>query len=295
MQETAEGSNYILIQTNNPLTKDIKKELTNKQVVIQEKVSDNTYLCGYKPKYFMVDSHLKQTPASSSPARSLLPIPAPTSHPVTVDVEFQPDVAVTPELIKKVAAAAHLDKEYLITDKEVRKARISVQHRYLSDLAALDSVKSIHEVHTVKLHNNIARTILRADQVVHTVNGTRYEGEDQVVCVSDTKFDKSSCNPDKVADAFKNGNNMRVRALYALSRKSSSDPDGHGTYVCSSVLGDSISKSIGSCIQGTAPKATLVIQSLLDTYSALSGIPNDLRDLFLPPYRDNDTHIHTNS
>ena len=49
-QETAQDSDYILIQTNSPLTKDIKKELAEKQVVIQEKVSDDTYLCGYKPE-----------------------------------------------------------------------------------------------------------------------------------------------------------------------------------------------------------------------------------------------------
>jgi len=48
VQETAQDSDYILIQTNSPLTKDVKKELAEKQVIIQEKVSDDTYLCGYK-------------------------------------------------------------------------------------------------------------------------------------------------------------------------------------------------------------------------------------------------------
>jgi hypothetical protein len=49
-QETAEGSGYILIQTNGPLTKEIKKELADKGVELHEKVSENTYLCGYKPE-----------------------------------------------------------------------------------------------------------------------------------------------------------------------------------------------------------------------------------------------------
>ncbi|KAL6405741.1 peptidase S8 and S53 [Ilyonectria robusta] len=249
----------------------------------------------YQP-YFVIDSHLKQTPASFLSVRPLLPAPAPTSHPVTVDVEFQPDVTVAPELIKNLAAAAHLDQKSLTT--EGHKARISVQHRYLSDLAVLDSVKSIHEVHPVKLHNNIARTLLRADQVVHAVNGTRYEGEGQVVCVSDTGFDKGSLNPTQVADAFKNGSNVRVQALYALGRVvtgSSSDPDGHGTHVCGSVLGDGTSATMGGRIQGTAPKATLVMQSLLDGRGDLSGIPDDLRNLFRPPYIDHSARIHTNS
>jgi hypothetical protein len=48
-QPTIEESNYILIQTTGPLTKTIKQELKQKQVVIQKKVSENTYLCGFKP------------------------------------------------------------------------------------------------------------------------------------------------------------------------------------------------------------------------------------------------------
>lgn len=46
VHETAKGSDYILIQTNSPLTKDIKETLA-KKVEIQEKVSDDTYLCRY--------------------------------------------------------------------------------------------------------------------------------------------------------------------------------------------------------------------------------------------------------
>ncbi|KAH7199292.1 peptidase S8/S53 domain-containing protein [Fusarium oxysporum] len=324
VHETAKDSDYILIQTNSPLTNDIKKELTDKKVVLQEKVSDDTYLCGYKREdlsqiralpyityaniyqpHFVIDSHLKQTPASSSPASPILPAPAPTSHPVMVDVEFQPDVTVTPELVKSLATAAHLDPETLTTERH--KARILVQHRYLSDLAALDSVKSIHETHPIKLHNNVARELLRADDVKHVANGTRYEGEGQTVCVSDTGFDKGSRDPDQVADAFKNGNDVRVDALYALGRKAtrnadgtevagkSSDPDGHGTHVCGSVLGDGTSATMGGRIQGTAPKARLVMQSLLDTRGALGGIPDDLRELFLPPYKDHHARIHSNS
>lgn len=49
-QETAQDSNYILIQINSPLTKEIKEELAYRNVVILEKVSDDTYLCGYKPE-----------------------------------------------------------------------------------------------------------------------------------------------------------------------------------------------------------------------------------------------------
>lgn len=50
VQDTAQDSNYILIQTNGPLTKDIKRGLAEAQVTVQEKVSDDTYLCKYEPE-----------------------------------------------------------------------------------------------------------------------------------------------------------------------------------------------------------------------------------------------------
>lgn len=55
VQETAKGSNYILIQTTSPLTKEIKKELAEKQVKIQEKVSEDTYLCEYELEVCILD------------------------------------------------------------------------------------------------------------------------------------------------------------------------------------------------------------------------------------------------
>jgi hypothetical protein len=47
--DDASNSNYILLQIPTPLTAEIKKELEDKKVVIHQKVSQDTYLCGYKP------------------------------------------------------------------------------------------------------------------------------------------------------------------------------------------------------------------------------------------------------
>ncbi|KAK3352438.1 peptidase S8/S53 domain-containing protein [Lasiosphaeria hispida] len=315
VQETAKDSDYILIQTNCPLTKDVKKQLADNQVELQEKVSEDAYLCAYKPEdlsevrdlpfvayanvyqpHFVIESRLKTVPAASSPTHPLLPAPARTEHTVEVDVEFHQDVHVTetPGLIEALAAAAHLDAETLETDGD--KVRITVQHRYLADVAALDQVKSIHQVHAVKLHNNVARNVLHLDKVAHPVQATQYEGEGQLVCVSDTGFDKGTLNPDDVRDAFKTNSTVRVKALYGLGRTgNASDPDGHGTHVCGSVLGDETSKTTGERVQGTAPKATLVMQSLLDRRGGLGGIPSDLRELFGTPYTEHGVRIHTNS
>ncbi len=45
----ASKSDYILIQTTAPLSPDQKDQLTKLGIIVHEYVSDNTYLCGYKP------------------------------------------------------------------------------------------------------------------------------------------------------------------------------------------------------------------------------------------------------
>ena len=52
---------------------------------------------------------------------------------------------------------------------------------------------------------------------------------------------------------------------------------------------------MGGAIQGTAPEATLILQSTLDAQGGLGGLPADLHDLFTPPYHDDQARIHTNS
>ena len=46
--EDASASDYILIQTTAPLSPDQTDELARLGVVVQEYVSENTYLCSYK-------------------------------------------------------------------------------------------------------------------------------------------------------------------------------------------------------------------------------------------------------
>jgi hypothetical protein len=92
------------------------------------------------------------------------------------------------------------------------------------------------------------------------------------VAVADTGFDTGSRI--NVHPAFKG----RVKKLYGLGRPGiSDDPHGHGTHVAGSVLGDGVSATEGN-IRGTAPKARLVLQSILDAQGRLGGLPNDLND-----------------
>ncbi len=301
----AEHSDYILIQATGPLTAEQRDELAGLGVVVSEYVSEDSYLCSYKPAdlapirvlgyvawanvylrgFKVAPSLLPQPPSSTA---NILPVAAGPLHsntPHTVDIVFHDDVDTSSQdLATAVAAAARVDRDTLPMGR--RKIRLSVQEKYLHDIADIDAVRVIQKVADVKLHNNVARPILNAHVVV---NGTTYEGDGEVVAVGDTGFDAGSTT--STHPAFTG----RVVQLYPLGRPSADDPDGHGTHVCGSVLGDGTSASMGGAIRGTAPRARLVVQSLLDAQGGLGGIPADLTDLFEPPYRDQGARVHTNS
>jgi serine protease AprX len=135
--------------------------------------------------------------------------------------------------------------------------------------------------------NNVARGILGLPDPV-TASGLM--GEGQTVAVADTGFDMGTAGD--VHPAFAG----RVKKLYPWGRPGqANDPKGHGTHVAGSVLGDGKSDVLGIRVTGTAPAAQLVLQSVLDATGNLGGLPPDLHDLFLPPYRDDGAHVHTNS
>src|SRR5947209_7462798 len=92
----ASASDYILIQTDGPLTDDQKAQLRQLGVGIQEYVPESTYLCGYRPSDltairalpFVVwaDVYLRQfklppslRPAAPEAAASVLPASVPHS------------------------------------------------------------------------------------------------------------------------------------------------------------------------------------------------------------------------
>ena len=303
----ASQSNYVLIQTQAPLSDDQKGQLTDLGVVIHEYVPDDTYLCGYQPtdlaairalpfvtwadvyfRGFKIPPSLR--PQAGDSAASILPMTmsrSPSRKLRDVDVVLHDDVEASSEVIGRIAAAARISPDDLQTGR--RKVRLTVQEGQLDDIAALDEVRHVEEVPKRQLFNNVARPILHADVVV---NGTAYQGDGQVIAVADTGFDRGSTT--NVHPAFSG----RVSKLYALGRTSpakTDDPHGHGTHVAGSALGDGTSTTMGGAIQGTAPKAELVLQSTLDSGGGLGGLPADLHDLFEPPYDNDGARVHTNS
>ncbi|MDJ0798859.1 MAG: S8 family serine peptidase [Calothrix sp. MO_167.B12] len=306
MSADSSGSNYILVQTSAPLNRDQKNQLVNLNAQILEYVPENTYICRYTSSDLDAVRNLpfvewtniylegfKITPqlrsSSGTPNRvNLLELGAMETsmsrQPQAVTVVLHQNVSIDNDLRDRIASAARIEPESL--QFSGNSVRLSVQSQYLQDLAHIDEVRHIEEYVAPQLFNNKALEVLEADQT-HSI--AHLEGEGEIVAVADTGFDKGTI--DDVHPAFTG----RVLRLYALGQQRAADPDGHGTHVAGSVLGDGYSQTMGGAIRGSAPKAKLVLQSILDISGGLGGLPADLNDLFRVPYTDDGARVHTNS
>src|SRR5262245_43444102 len=289
LSDDASKSNYILVQTKGPLTKEQKDELQKLKVEILEYVPENTYLCHYKPtnlkpirdlsyvtwanvymRGFKVSPNLRSDEPSEGRGAAVLMGEAVRTGALEptqlVDIVLHKNVS-SKDAYQQIARAAHVDPEALQVEESSGKIRLSAQPRYFDAMAQVDGVRHIEKVADRKLHNNVARQIMRVGVPLST---TLFEGTGEIVAICDTGFDKGSRTD--VHPAFTG----RVKKLYALGRSSASDPHGHGTHVAGSVLGDGNSVAMGGVIRGTAPKAKLVLQSVMDSLGRLGGLPDDL-------------------
>ncbi|MGW0846546.1 S8 family serine peptidase [Streptomyces sp. NPDC002787] len=306
VSEDASHSNYLLVQTTRPPTAEEKEQLAALGVVIHEYVPESTYLCGYRPtdleavralpfvawadvylKGFKIAPSLR--PDRLRPAVAVLaePVVAASPRTHTVDVVLHDDIDTTTGAVReRIAQAVGSSTDGIESNRH--KVRLTVHETDLPALAALDEVRHVEEVPEMVLHNSVAGTLMHAKI---SVNGTSFGGKGQIVAVADTGFDLGSTV--NVHPAFTG----RVQNLVALGRpisQQADDPDGHGTHVAGSVLGNGNSQSMGGAVTGTAPEAKLILQSLLDDDDGLGGIPTDLSDLFEPAFQHG-ARIHTNS
>src|SRR2546423_9838 len=309
-KDDSSKSNYILIQTKEPMSADQKSAITDAGAKILEYVSTNTYLCRWEPQTlrpitdksfvtwanvypeaFVVPARLKEKPTEQVRGLRALAPSFSSNIQLEVDIVLHNDLQASNEVRASIAAAAHVNEDSIASGK--RKFRLKMEERYLDSVAGLDEVYFIEEVLPNRSLNDRARVVMEADKV--KINGVPYLGEGEVVAVGDTGFDSGDrrrCHP-----AFTG----RVLNLYPLGRSNlSDDPNGHGTHVCGSVLGNGSITSQGLRIQGTAPKAQLVVQSVFTGHDAeghamLDGIPTDLNDLFKDPYEKDGARVHTNS
>lgn len=301
--EQAPNSNYILLQTAGPLTAPQKQQVRQAGAELLDHVPENTYICEYQdsnldklralPFVSWVHEYLpgfKIAPelhaAAPAVGAHLLNLQGPAGTPgsgkklvnIVLHRGADADAALT-----EIAAAAGVSRAGVqLTNGRVR---LSVDADRLNALSRIDAVRHIEAVHEKKLWNNVARAILGVDQAKAS---TGFEGRGQVIAVCDTGFDTGdAAHPHPAFEG-------RVKKLYGLGRNGdASDPDGHGTHVCGSVLGNGHSQIYGA-VCGTAPAATLVMQSVLAADGSLAGLGSDLT-LILQQAYDDGARVHTNS
>jgi len=297
------STDYIIVQVAGPLTSVELGALAAAGADVLEYVPENTYICRYPgssltavtalPFVVWAGEYLEgfkiapelMTPAADPRPRLLSVEGVETSmsqEPRDVEVVLHRDA--DPEAARaRIAEAARMNAG----DLEIADGKVflSVLPQMLARLAAVDEVRHVEEAVVNKLHNTVALGIMRVDQV-HS--GPQFRGEGQIVAIADTGFDKGSAS--NVHPAFAG----RVDKVIPLGRPTGNDPDGHGTHVAGSVLGDGVSPAMGGPVTGSAPGARLVMQSIMDATGRLGGIPPSLLTLFEQAYAEG-ARVHTNS
>jgi subtilisin family serine protease len=302
------ASDYILFQTAGPLTKEQKAALSDSGVTILEYVPVDSYIAYYPPKNLTpitqlpfitwagvypkqvkIEPVLRSPVAADSPARVVNVLVEPQHHgdlldhqPKAVEVVLHGNVD-RDQVRNQIAQAAGLDPSAI--QMEGQKARLIVSGSRLNALAQVDGVRHIEEYSGDKLYNNVALQLMNVTAVHTAVPGL--EGEGEVIAVCDTGLDTG--DPAHIHPAFTG----RVQKLYPLARTTASDPHGHGTHVSGSALGDAVLPD-GTPLRGTAPKASLVLQSVLNANGGLT-LPPNLNDLFAAPYTNDGCRVHSNS
>lgn len=277
-----------------PLLESWREQLSNLGVTLMESLPDGSYKTRLRTNQVQpvsalpfVESVTWISPASFAPLvtpRSVpgfgLQPPATGAKMLTFDVRLH-DPADRPKIEAWLRA-----KNASIAGSSGRKIRFYA----LDGAPVLDALFAEPEVDTIaeyvepKLYNDFARRLLAVDAPAGSNPPTflTYDGTDQMVAVADTGIDDQ--HPD-----FQG----RIAGKIARGRPNdASDPNGHGTHVAGSVLGDGTASQ--GKIKGVAPNATLFFQSLLDSNGRLGGLPLDLNELFDEAYQAG-ARIHNNS
>ncbi|PNP73551.1 hypothetical protein FNYG_13145 [Fusarium nygamai] len=287
-----ENTNYIVLETQDPLKRPEKRTLQELHVELHEYLGGNTWLCRYEPTdikslrdlAFVKDAKPLQPELKLQPA---LKDGAAESRTVDIVLQNRADDSAE-DISQRIQDSLGISPEDITIRDGASVIRLTGNNDKLQEIAKIDSVGSIQEVHKLTFFNNVARDILHAD--VTGPNTTIFKGAGQTVTVADTGFDTGDTN--STHQAFTG----RVKKLIPIGRSTkTNDTDGHGTHVCGSVLGDGHSEKMGGPIQGTAPEATLIVQSLLDSRGGLFGQSEKTLGDLLKEALDHESFIHTNS
>jgi serine protease AprX len=201
-----------------------------------------------------------------------------------IDILVHKDAETAQALASSVIAIDGVVPEDLSVS--YRQLRVHAHPEALDKIARLDGVKYMEPVVKPTFGNDLARVEMRVDRVV---DRHRFTGEGQVISVNDSGFDMGDLT--NTHPAFDN----RVAALLPVARPNqTNDPNGHGTHVCGSAVGSGTSPSMGGQIQGTAPGASLVVSSIMNSAGAI-GLPPDLYAMFKTPYTLYNSRVSSNS
>jgi serine protease AprX len=290
----ASGPNFYLIQLKGPLMETWRKQLDGLGVELLEYIPYNAYTAR------LTVEQVAAVTALDFVRRLRLYTATDTGLPAAATRDLTP--AAGEEEIGTYDARLHraedlpgvlewLDENNVeVVGSSGRKVRLRLplDDLLLDELAGLPEVASLEEFVPPQLHNDVARVLLGIDHPPAGPEGPDpavnllQTGEGQIVAVADTGLDEE--HPDFAGC---------IVGIVALGRPGdASDPHGHGTHVAGSVLGRGTAS--GERIRGTAPRASLFFQSVLDASGGLGGLPLDLGDLFEEAYQTG-ARIHNNS
>jgi serine protease AprX len=285
---------YYIVKLNGPLIEAWRKQLDDANVRLLDALAEGGYkarlrteqLAGLRALPF-VQSITWISPEASVPKVMTRSVPGPNNRPpasgynmLAFDVRLH-----DPNDRQKVEGWLN-DRNVAIAGSSGRKIRIYVleDSPVLGELPQLTEVDTLAEYKKPQLYNQFARRLLGIDGPPGSPPSTyvTQDGTDQIVAVADTGIDDQ--HPD-----------FQGRIVGKIPRgrpNDTSDPEGHGTHVAGSILGDGAAS--GGQIKGIAPNAKLFFQSLLDANGELGGLPLDLNELFDEAYQAG-ARIHNNS
>ncbi|MBI5047314.1 S8 family serine peptidase, partial [Candidatus Micrarchaeota archaeon] len=168
----------------------------------------------------------------------------------------------------------------------------------ITDIAKIDDVNYIEIEPVNSYRNNVAANVINVygSPKPNAARKFGLDGKGQIIGIADSGLDTG--DPATLHPDLKN----RLLKGFSWGRTINggdwSDPDGHGTHVAGSVVGNGYAS--GDKIQGMAPGAKIIFQSLSGTVglntSNMKGIPDDVSKLFKQVYiQDPEARIHTNS
>src|SRR5215204_1508961 len=157
----------------------------------------------------------------------------------------------------------------------------------LREIRRLPEIAILQEFTPIVPDNEVSRLLMGIDLSNNSntstgsdiVSNISQAGDGQIIAIADTGI--YDAHPDFVGTSSWGRRNTNDH----------SDPNGHGTHVTGSVLGDG--SASGGKIRGTAPKAKLFFQSLLD-HNGEFYLPSNLVNLFDEAYQSG-ARVYSNS